>query len=60
VGKQPGAPDFASSEATTETDEELIEIPTKGKNKSPSYEKTLKEAQIKEFIAHIGEPGHKK
>jgi len=60
VGKKPGAPDFATAAAQTETDEELIEIPTKGKNKLPSCEKTLKEAQIKEFVAHICEPGHKK
>lgn len=59
LGKKLGAPDFASSEAQTETDEEVIEIPTKGKKKLPGYEKTLKEAQITEFVAHIREPGHK-
>ena len=60
AGNKPNQPDFASSEAQTETDEELIEIPTKGKNKLPCYEETLKEVQIKEVVAHIREPGRKK
>jgi len=59
AGGKPGAPDFASSEAQTETDEEMIEITAKGKHKMPSYEKSLKESQIKEFTVHIREPGHK-
>jgi hypothetical protein len=48
------------SEAQVETDEGLNEIPTRGKNKLPSHEKTLEEARIKRFVAHIRELGHKK
>jgi hypothetical protein len=60
AGKIYGPSDFASSEAQTETDEEMIEITARGKNNMPGYEKSLKEAQIKEFTVHIREPGHKK
>jgi hypothetical protein len=42
------------------TDEELIETMTKGENKMPSCAETLKESQIKEFVARMGEPGAKK
>ncbi len=58
-GKIYGPSDFASSEAQTETDEEMIEITAKGKSKMPRYEKSLKESQIKEFTVHILELGHK-
>jgi hypothetical protein len=57
--KKPGPSDFASSEAQTETDEEMIEITARGKNNMPGYEKSLKESQIKEFTVHIRESGHK-
>ena len=60
AGNKPGLSDFASSEAQTETDEELIEILTKGKNKLPSHKNTLEEAQIMRFVVHIRELGHKK
>jgi hypothetical protein len=35
-------PDLASREGREETDEELTEFMTKGENKMPSYEETLR------------------
>jgi rubrerythrin len=52
-----GVPDFASREVQKETDEELTAIMTKGENKMPSYEKTLKKSQMEEFVACMGELG---
>lgn len=40
TGKKLGARDFASPEVQRETDQELIEITAKGKNKMPGYEKS--------------------
>ena len=37
MSKKLGMPDFYSPEARTETDEELIEVTTKGKNKKPDF-----------------------
>jgi mono/diheme cytochrome c family protein len=53
VGKKMGARDFASPEVQKETDEELTAILAKGKNKMPGFEKSLKEADIKEMVAYI-------
>lgn len=53
AGKKLGARDFASPEVQKETDEQLVAITAKGKNKTPGYEKSLKESQIKELIAYI-------
>ena len=46
---------FASPEVQKETDQELIEITTKGKNKMPGYGSSLKDAQIKDLVAYIHE-----
>jgi hypothetical protein len=40
VSKKLGMADFYSPEAQTETDEELIEVTTKGKNKKPDFAKS--------------------
>jgi mono/diheme cytochrome c family protein len=53
VGKQLGARDFASPEVAKETDEDLIAIVTKGKNKMPGYASSLKDPQIKALVAYI-------
>jgi cytochrome c6 len=53
VGKQLGARDFTSPEVQKETDEELIEIVTKGKGKMPAYGSSLKEPQVKGLVAYI-------
>ena len=60
TGKKLGARDFASPEVQNETDAQLIEITAKGKNKMPGYEKSLKDSQIKDFVAYIRELARKK
>jgi len=53
VGKKTGARDFASAEVQKETDQELIDITAKGKNKMPAYASSLSDAQIKGLVAYI-------
>ena len=53
VGKKLGARDFGSPEVQKETDDELIEITTKGKNKMPAYGKSLKPDEIKGLVTYI-------
>jgi mono/diheme cytochrome c family protein len=53
VGKQLGTHDFRSTEVQKMSDEELTEILTKGKNKMPAYEKSLKPDEIKGLVAYI-------
>ncbi len=60
AGKKLGARDFASPEVQKETDQELIEITAKGKNKMPAYGNSLKDSQIKGLVAYIRELGKKK
>jgi len=60
LGKKIGVRDFASPEVRKETDRELIEITTKGKNNMPAYKSSLKDSQIKGLIAYIIELARKK
>jgi cytochrome c6 len=53
AGKQLGAHDFASPEVAKESDEDLIAIVTKGKNKMPAYGTSLKDPQIKDLIGYV-------
>jgi mono/diheme cytochrome c family protein len=53
VGKKLGVRDFASPEVQKETDQELIEITTKGKNKMPAFGSSLKDPQVKDLVAYI-------
>ena len=53
VGKALKIRDFHDPEVKKETDSELIEITTKGKNKMPAYGNTLKDSQIKDLVAYI-------
>jgi cytochrome c6 len=53
AGKQLGAHDFASPEVAKESDEDLIAIVTKGKNKMPAYGSSLKDPQIKDLIGYV-------
>lgn len=55
VAKKLGVRDFASPEVQKETDQELVEITTKGKNNMPGYESILKKSQIKDLIAYVHE-----
>ena len=53
MGKKLGVHDFRSGEVQKLTDAELTEIISKGKNKMPGYEKSLKADEIKGLVAHI-------
>jgi cytochrome c6 len=53
VGKKMGIRDLTSSDVQKMSDEELITITTKGKNKMPAYENKLSAAQIKDIVAYI-------
>jgi mono/diheme cytochrome c family protein len=52
VGKKLGARDFRSAEVQKQTDAQLVEITTKGKNKMPGYEKKLTDEQIKQLVSY--------
>jgi mono/diheme cytochrome c family protein len=53
AGKKMGAHDFASPEVQKESDAELAGMIGKGKNKMPSYEKSLKPEEIKDLVTYI-------
>jgi len=53
AGKALKARDLRSPDVQKQTDEQLIEITAKGKNKMPAYEKSLKGDQIKGLVAFI-------
>jgi mono/diheme cytochrome c family protein len=60
VGKNMSLRDLRSADVQKQTDEQLFEITAKGKNKMPGYEKSLKEAQIKDLVAYIRDLAKKK
>lgn len=53
MAKKLGVRSFASAEVQKESDSELATVIAKGKNKMPSYEKSLKEAEIKDLVAYV-------
>lgn len=53
IGKKLGAQDFRSAEVQSMSDAELSDAIAKGKNKMPSYGKTLKPDDIKGLVAYI-------
>src|SRR6266568_7273360 len=53
LGKKLGAHDFRSAEVQKMSDAELNEILTKGKNKMPAYEKSLKPEEIKGLVNYV-------
>jgi cytochrome c6 len=53
AGKATKARDFNAEDVKKETDEEWTEVIVKGKNKMPSYDKKLKEDEIKELVKYI-------
>ena len=53
AGKATKARDLCSDEVKKETDEEWTSIIVKGKNKMPSYDKKLTDAEIKEVVAYM-------
>jgi len=59
MGQKMGVHDFASADVQKETDAQLTEIITKGKNKMPSYEGKLKDTEIKDLVAYVRSLGKK-
>jgi cytochrome c6 len=53
TGLKMGAHDFTSDEVQKQTDAQLTEIITKGKNKMPAYDSKLKDTEIKDLVAFI-------
>jgi mono/diheme cytochrome c family protein len=53
VGKKMGLRDFASHEVQKMNDDELTAIIADGKDKMPSYKKSLKPEQIKELVGYV-------
>jgi mono/diheme cytochrome c family protein len=60
IGKKLGVHDFHSPEVQKETDAELTDVITKGKNKMPAYEKSLKPEEIKGLASYVRSLGAKK
>ena len=53
AGKKMGLKDLASPEVQKLSDGDMTEIIADGKNKMPSYKKSLKPEQIKELVGYI-------
>ena len=53
AGKGTKARDFCSDEVAKESDEDWTNIVVKGKNKMPSYDKKMTDAEIKDTVAYI-------
>ena len=53
MGKKFGLRDLASPEVQKLSDDELTSIIADGKDKMPSYKKSLKPEQVKELVAYI-------
>ena len=60
AGKAMKARDFSSPEVQSQSDAQLAEIVTNGKNKMPAYKGKLTDAQIKDLVAYIRTLGKKK
>jgi cytochrome c6 len=60
AGKKLGAHDFHSPEVMKETDAQLTETMTKGKNKMPAYDGKLTADQMKSLVAYVRELGKAK
>jgi cytochrome c6 len=52
-GGKMGTRDFASADVKAESDAQLVDIVTKGKDKMPSYSGKLKDTEIKDLVAYI-------
>jgi mono/diheme cytochrome c family protein len=60
AAKTLGVRDFQSPEVQKETDAELVDIITKGKNKMPKYGDKLKDSEIKDLVGYVRALGKKK
>jgi mono/diheme cytochrome c family protein len=59
TGKKLGARDLSSTEVQGQSDAQLTDVVTKGKNKMPAYDGKLSKDQIAELVAYIRELGKK-
>ncbi len=53
AGKATKARDLCSADVKKETDAAWTEIVVKGKNKMPSYDKKISDAEVKDVIAYM-------
>ena len=60
AAKALGVRDFQSPDVQKETDTELADIITKGKNKMPKYGEKLKESEIKDLAGYVRVLGKKR
>lgn len=60
AAKTLGVRDFQSPDVQKETDAELVDIITKGKNKMPKYGDKLKDSEIKDLVSYVRTLGKKK
>jgi mono/diheme cytochrome c family protein len=60
VGKKLGIHDFRTPEVMKGSDEVLLGVIVKGKNKMPSYEGKLSADQLKSLVAYVRELGKSK
>ena len=59
MGKKLGARNLSSAEVQGQSDAQLTEVVTKGKNKMPAYDGKLTKEQIGDLVAYIRELGKK-
>src|SRR6516225_8190228 len=59
MGKKLGARNLSSAEVQGQSDAQLTEVLTKGKNKMPAYDGKLTKEQIGQLVAYIREIGKK-
>ena len=59
VGKKLGARDLTSTEVQSQSDTQLTDVVTKGKNKMPAYGGKISQDQMGELVAYIRELGKK-
>jgi cytochrome c553 len=55
MGKKLGARNLSSAEVQSQSDTQLTEVVTKGKNKMPAYDGKLTKEQIEQLIAYVRE-----
>jgi cytochrome c6 len=60
IGKKLGVHDFRTPEVMKSSDELLLGVIVKGKNKMPSYEGKLSADQLKSLVAYVRELGKSK
>jgi mono/diheme cytochrome c family protein len=60
AAKALGVRAFQSADVQKETDADLVDIVTKGKNKMPKYGDKLKDSEISDLVAYVRALGKKK